>query len=301
MMRISTSYADWPSWVESEYGPKPEERVDGDRLVITHINHSTMLIQAGGYNILTDPIYSDRCSPVSWAGPHRVLKPGIRFEDLPKIDIVLISHDHYDHLDIPTIEKLVERDGPRIFLGLGVSKHLDQRERVTELDWWESYRVSEKLRLHFVPVQHFSGRGLFDRNATLWGGYVLELAGQKIYFGGDAGYSSFYKETYERFGAMDVALLPIGAYMPRGFMAYAHMDPKEAVAAHLDLKSKFSIGMHYGTFQLTGEPYYEPTQYLYQELLKAGISPDSFISADFGNPIEVRSLRGQRISSNETQ
>ena len=286
-IRAWAEYSDWPEYKEKPYKKINSARVDGEIINITHINHSTLLIQTQGINIITDPIYSYRCSPVQWAGPSRVVNPGVRFEDLPKIDVVIISHDHYDHLDLDTIERLVERDNPKIYLGLGAGRHLSSMNNVTELDWWEFSQVNEKLKVNFVPVQHFSGRGLFDRNSTLWGGYVLEFPAKKIYFGGDSGYASHYQDTYQKFGSIDVALIPIGGYDPRTFMKYAHVNPEEAVKAHLDLKSKKSIGMHYGTFQLTAEKINDPVDELNIAKEKYNILPADFIAAEFGQTVVI--------------
>jgi len=293
MMRIRTPWADWPEEVINEPAPRPPAYVDDGSIRVTHIIHSTVLIQAGGINILTDPIYSERCSPVSFAGPKRVRKPGIKFEDLPKIDIVLISHDHYDHLDLPTIKKLMDRDQPKFYMGLGVGEHLESlvedqelnQNSVQELDWWERLELDTRLSISFVPVQHFSGRTLTDRNTTLWGGFVVELDGRKIYFGGDTGYADHFKQTRDRFGPMDLSLLPIGAYAPRDFMRYAHLDPKEAVKAHQDLGSKKSIGIHYGSFHLTAEPIDEPPRLLRKELIESKIDPNDFQALGFGQPL----------------
>ena len=263
----------------------PRYRESGVRL--TFINHATFLIQTGGYNILTDPIYSHRCSPVSFAGPARVHKPAIPFEKLPKIDVIVISHDHYDHLDRPTLARLIERDNPRIYVGLGVAARFDPSERVVELDWWESVPVENNFLLTFAEVQHFSGRTLTDRNSTLWGAFVLEVGDKKIYFGGDSGYADHYKKTFQKFGPMDLALLPIGAYAPRFFMRNAHIDPRQAVQAHFDLQSRQSIGMHHGTFQLTSEPRDEPIQLLEKEKQRAGIAPQQFITLKPGVPFTI--------------
>lgn len=284
-IRMTYDWADWPDWVESEQGDKPISKVSTDEIQVTLINHSTVLIQSNGFNIITDPIYSDRASPFSFAGPKRVRKAGVLFEDLPKIDVVIISHDHYDHFDLPTIKKLVARDNPQIFLGLGVGQYLSSTENVTELDWWQTAAVSDNFKLTFVPVQHFSGRGLFDRFSTLWGGYVLEIGTKKIYFGGDSGYADHYIKTYERFGAMDLSFLPIGAYAPKEIMEYVHLDPQQAVQAHLDLKSRKSIGIHYGTFQLTAEQIDEPTTLLSEESIKAGLHESEFVAVEFGQTI----------------
>lgn len=286
-MRLKTTYATWPDKVESTYGRINSSRVDSQQIHVTHINHATVLIQTQGLNILTDPIYSERCSPLSWIGPKRHRDPGIKFEDLPPIDVILISHDHYDHLDLPTIEKLVKRDKPQIFLGLGVGERLPSMENVTEMDWWESAITKNHVRIHFVPVQHFSGRTLTDRNSTLWGGYVVETKTKKIYFGGDTGYADHFKQTKEKFGPIDLALIPIGAYEPRDFMKYAHINPHEAVQAHLDLGSKLSIGVHYGTFQLTAEPIDEPVRALDEALKEKGIAASSFQTPDFGKTIII--------------
>jgi L-ascorbate metabolism protein UlaG (beta-lactamase superfamily) len=287
--RHSNVWAKWPSWLEADYGPIPSDRVDGDELLVTLVNHSTVLIQGYGYNVITDPIFSKRCSPVQFAGPKRVRNPGIRFSDLPKIDLVLVSHDHYDHLDLDTIHKLAERDHCKVLVGLGVGERLSEKVDYAELDWWEDLKISQNLKATFVPVQHFSGRSLFDRDTTLWGGFVLELGEKKIYFGGDTGYADHFKNTSERFGSMDLSLIPIGAYAPRSFMAPMHINPKEAVTAHFDLRSKKSIGIHYGTFQLTAEGPYEPTQLLKLEAAKAGVNPEDFVILEFGHPMKLKS------------
>lgn len=276
--RLTHNWSDWPSWRAYPEGVQPPKIVGASELRVTFINHATLLIQSGGYNILTDPHYSKRCSPLSFLGPQRVHSPGILFEKLPKIDFIIISHDHYDHLDLPTIERLVKRDQPQIFVGIGLKARIIPGANVVEMDWWESITVSDHFQVHFVETQHFSGRTLWDRNTTLWGGFVLELSGRKIYFGGDSGYASHYKRTYEKFGAMDLALLPIGAYAPRDFMGPMHIDPQQAVQAHRDLMAQKSIGMHFGTFQLTAEPIDEPVTLLREEAKKMGLKEDEFVA-----------------------
>ena len=286
-MRFSFRWAKWPEWIDIPEGEKPNQKVYGSRIRLTFINHSTFLIQTGGYNILTDPIYSQRCSPFSFVGPKRVHQPAIAFEHLPKIDVVLISHDHYDHLDLPTLSRIIQRDNPRIYMGLGVAKHLRGQGQATELDWWESTQVGPHFKLTFAEVQHFSGRTLTDRNRTLWGGFVLEINGKKIYFGGDSGYADHYEKTYKKFGSMDLSLLPIGAYAPRFFMSYAHIDPRQAVMAHLQLRSKKSVGIHYGTFRLTAEPRSEPLQLLEKTKKKFAIPKDDFITLEAGKAFNL--------------
>jgi L-ascorbate metabolism protein UlaG (beta-lactamase superfamily) len=270
--------------VDSPAAPKPLERVIGAESRVTVINHATVLIQSAGYNILTDPIFSKRCSPFSFIGPKRVRAPAIAFEDLPKIDVVLISHDHYDHLDLPTLKRLIARDNPQILVGLRVGQYIKSL-RFRELDWWESAAPAPDLKVTFVPVQHFSGRGLFDRFKTLWGGFVIEVGKKKIYFGGDSGYANHYVQTFEKFGPMDIAMLPIGAYRPRDFMRYVHVDPAEAVKAHQDLHAQKSVAIHYGTFQLSAEPLNEPQMLLRQAVENAGLDSGAFVAPAFGTPV----------------
>lgn len=286
MRFFSEKWSKWPSHVPLERSSDPKPFVKGARLRVTVIGHATVLLQSNGYNILTDPIFSDRCSPVSFLGPKRVSPPAIQLDRLPKIDLILISHDHYDHLDLPSVQKIVERDQPKILVGLGVKAHIPEKEFVEELDWWESFKFSKDLKVTFAPTQHFSGRWLHDRMTTLWGAYVIELPGYKIYFGGDSGYGLHYKKTYEKFGPMDLALLPIGAYKPRYFMKFAHMNPEEAVQAHKDLRSKRSVGIHYGTFQLTAEPVSEPLEALKAAKKKHELPNSDFLTLPFGKSLE---------------
>ena len=280
--------ADWPEWVETKADKSPVGRVHDGKTRITFINHATFLIQVGGFNILTDPVFSKRASPVSFAGPKRVHKPGVSLDDLPKIDVIIISHDHYDHLDLSSIKKLTKRDNPKIYVGLGVGSRLATSENIHELDWLESADVAEGFTLWFLDVQHFSGRSLADRNTTLWGGFLLNVGGKKIYFGGDSGYADHYKRTYERFGPIDIAFLPIGAYAPKRLFKTVHLDPFEAVQAHIDLKATISIGMHHGTFQISAESRIEPQILLEQAKRKANIAPFAFITLDVGKPLDLQ-------------
>jgi L-ascorbate metabolism protein UlaG (beta-lactamase superfamily) len=213
-------------------------------------------------NVLTDPVWSQRVSPVSWAGPRRHRPPGVRFEDLPQTDLVLLSHNHYDHLDLPTLSRLESRDGPSFFCGLGVGNLLRRHgiRDVTELDWWETVRGRRSLSVTSVPVQHFSGRGLSDRNRTLWTGFVLSGLAGNVFFAGDTGYGPHFRKIHERFPKMRLALLPIGAYKPVWFMGPVHMSPAEALAAHQNLEAQTSVGMHFGTFELANDGQDEPRQ-----------------------------------------
>jgi L-ascorbate metabolism protein UlaG (beta-lactamase superfamily) len=269
--------------------PPPPERVDGDRLLVTFINHSTVLMQTGGLNILTDPIWSMRASPVSWSGPKRHTAPGVRLDDLPPIDIVLLSHNHYDHCDIPTLRRLAVRYSPRIITSLGNTALLESKGigRGVDLDWWQDADLSDALRVTAVPAEHFSGRGLGDRNRTLWCGFVIEGSGGPIYFAGDTGYGPQFDEIASRFAPPRLALLPIGAYLPRWFMSPVHMGPDEAVRAHQALKASASLGIHIGTFALADDGEDEPVEELKEELKKAGIPGDRFRALKPGESWEV--------------
>jgi L-ascorbate metabolism protein UlaG (beta-lactamase superfamily) len=242
---------DWPEWVDDPPQPKPPAFVRGADLRITYINQATVLIQTDSLNILTDPIWSQRASPVSWAGTKRVRAPGISLEDLPKIDVILISHDHYDHLDLPTLHRLSQLHHPRILAGLGVKSLLDAEgiSAVTEMDWWQEYAApTRSVTITFVPARHNSGRSMWGANRTLWGGFVIEGSGGKIYFAGDTAYGSFLKKIKDKFGAFRLAILPIGNYERRWFMQSQHMNPDDAVLVHRLLNVTQSVGIHYATF-----------------------------------------------------
>jgi L-ascorbate metabolism protein UlaG (beta-lactamase superfamily) len=278
---------DWPAWVSTAVDKAPLPRVDTEEIRITFVNHATFLIQTGGLNILTDPVFSERVSPFSFFGPQRIHDAGIPLANLPPIDIVLISHDHYDHLDLNAVDQLVQRDQPVIYAGLGVSRHLSHNANVIELDWDHHVNIKGDLQLWFLEVQHNSGRGITDRNATLWGGYMLKFPHKTIYFGGDSGYADHYRKANRQFEAIDIAFLPIGAYAPRDIFKPVHLDPYEAVQAHLDLNAKLSIGMHFGTFPLTAEDYGEPLQFLAKAKEDKGITDDEFIVLDIGTPFII--------------
>jgi L-ascorbate metabolism protein UlaG (beta-lactamase superfamily) len=245
------------AWGEHDgpVGPAPPARVGPGQLRVTFINHATTLVQQDGLNLLTDPIWSERCSPFSWVGPRRKRPPGIRFEDLPPIDVVVISHNHYDHLDLPTLKRLAEAHRPRFFVGLGNRGLLERAgiAAVTEIDWWQAVRLKDDLELVGVPAQHFSNRGLFDRDGTLWLGYLLRGPAGTTYFAGDTGAGPHFAEIRRRFGAPRLALLPIGAFRPEWFMSGVHVSPEEAVAAHETLGAATSVGIHFGTFPLADD------------------------------------------------
>jgi L-ascorbate metabolism protein UlaG (beta-lactamase superfamily) len=258
--KLTSKRGHWNKWTDSQPGDVPPPRVSGKDLRVTFVNHATVLIQTKSLNLLTDPIWSERASPVSWAGPKRHRAPGLRFEDLPPIDIVLISHNHYDHLDIQTLLRLHAAHRPRFVTGLGNRAFLNAHEinDVIELDWWNSASVSNELSVTCVPAKHFSGRGLSDVDATLWCGYAIRTSSGNVYFAGDTGIGSHFAEIKTRFKQFRLALLPIGAYLPGWFMHPVHLSPSEAVEVHHLLESRVSMAMHFGTFALGDDGELEP-------------------------------------------
>lgn len=261
----------WPEWIDAPPGPPPPERVEGEGLRLTFVNHATMLIQTGGVNLLTDPIWSERTSPVSFLGPRRHRSPGIRFDDLPPIDVVLISHNHYDHLDVATLCRLQAVHRPRFVTALGNGALMRRHgiDGALELDWWESAALPPPMRVHAVPAQHFCARGFSDHDRNLWCGFVVEAPGGNVYFAGDTGWGAHFEEIGRRFAPLRLALLPIGAYLPRWFMHPVHIDPDQAVRAHAALRASTSVAMHFGTFALGDDGYAEPLRDLRAALERA--------------------------------
>jgi N-acyl-phosphatidylethanolamine-hydrolysing phospholipase D len=259
-------------------------RTPADGLTLTWVGHATFLIQMGGLNLLTDPMWSERASPVNFAGPRRLVPPGIAFDALPPIDAVLLSHNHYDHLDARTVRCLVARyPDARWITPLGLARFLRQRgaREVLELDWWEETRLGV-LALGCTPAQHFSARGFGDRDRTLWCGWSVATPARQVYFAGDSGYHPEFAAIGDRFGPFHAALLPIGAYEPRWFMRPVHMNPEEAVQAFQDLhrsrpaisgRAGLMVGMHWGTFKLTDEPLDEPPARARGAWSAAGLEP----------------------------
>jgi L-ascorbate metabolism protein UlaG (beta-lactamase superfamily) len=257
---------------------KPPAGVEGDELRITLINHSSVLLQQRDANILTDPIWAERASPFRFIGPRRQRAPGVRFEDLPPIHLVLLSHNHYDHLDLETLRRLSNLGQSRFIVPLGVDRLLKARGigPIHELDWGESSPLG-RMNIHAVPAMHFSARGPFDRNRTLWCGYLIEAPGRIVYFAGDTGFGNHFASIRARFGAPRVAFLPIGAYEPRWFMSPVHMAPDEALRAHEILGAQTSVAIHHGTFQLGDEGIDTP-----KERIRASSPGQSFLVLNNG-------------------
>lgn len=273
--------------------PEPPDRVDVGTHIVAFINHATMLIQKDGVNLLTDPVYSERTSPFSWVGPRRHRQPGLLFEELPPIDAVLISHNHYDALDLPTLARLQAKNPQmRIFVPLGNAPLLTDEglQHVTELDWWQSADLGKGVKVHAAPAQHFSGRGWCDRDRTLWASWMITAPSGSTYFAGDTGKGPHFKLIRERLGSPRVALLPIGAYKPQWFMSPVHISPAEAVDAAEQLGAAVSIPMHYGTFPLGDDGQTEPLDELRAALKARGPDGPKFLilAQGEGRRIEAR-------------
>ncbi len=260
---------------------KPTDTQDEAR--VTWIGHATVLLQHQGINVLTDPMFGDFASPVDFAGPKRITQPALTLEQLPPIDVVVISHDHYDHLDKPSIAKLGNQ--PKYFVPLGIKKWLVGQginpERITELNWWQEVVIEvrgQRLKVTATPAQHFSGRGLFDRNQRLWSSWLLRWDNYSVWFGGDTGYNKVqFKQIGQRFPGIDLGIIPIGAYAPRWFMGTVHVDPAQAVQIHQDIGALHSFGIHWGAFMLSAEPVDEAVA-----LLAAAVAESNLAAQEFG-------------------
>jgi N-acyl-phosphatidylethanolamine-hydrolysing phospholipase D len=251
-------------------------RENGSAPTVTWVGHSTLLVQLDGVNLLTDPIWSDRASPVRFAGPRRVAPPALRLEDLPPIDLVLVSHDHYDHLDAPTVRRLWSLHRPRFVAPLGLKAWFAELgiDAVDELDWWDS-RTIKGLTVVCAPVQHWSGRSLRDENRRLWASWAVLGRDRRLYFAGDTGYyAPIFQEIGRRLGPFDLGALPIGAYMPRAMMLVSHLTPEEALQVQDDVGARRLVAIHWGTFDLAQEPLAEPPRRLEAERQRRGLDPD---------------------------
>ena len=268
---------------------------------ITWVGHATMLAQFGGLSVITDPVFSARVSPLSFVGPKRAVPPGVALAELPHIDVVLVSHNHYDHLDEASVRALAAQAGgsPLFLVPLGIQAWMNERgiTNVVEMDWWQSHTVAAAggpVEVVFTPVQHWSGRGLNDRLATLWGGFAVFAPDLHLFFSGDTGYSKDFTDIRERMaprqregGGFDIALIAVGAYEPRWFMKEQHVNPAEAVQIHLDLDAKRSVGIHWGTFELTDESLDLPPQHLAEARRARGLADEAFTVMAVG---ETRTL-----------
>ncbi len=270
-------------------------RAATNHFAATWIGHATVLVQIGAANVLTDPHFSERASPVQWMGPRRWQPPGVALRELPRIDVVLISHNHYDHLDEGSVRALnAQPGGPPLFVvPLGVERWLQSVgiTNVRALDWWDRIDVAG-LTIHMTPVQHWSRRTFADTNTTLWGGFVVEGQAdgrpRRVFFTGDTGYSAqHFKDIGARFGPVDLALIPIGAYEPRWFMATQHVDPAQSVQIHRDLRARRSLGIHWGTFQLTDEPLDQPVRDLAAARDALGVSSEEFVTLRHGQTLRL--------------
>jgi L-ascorbate metabolism protein UlaG (beta-lactamase superfamily) len=292
---FGSEWPEWPKVKEFTPGTPPITRVPKGKLSITPVGHATFLIQIDGLNILTDPIWSERCSPVSWVGPKRYTEAGIRFEDLPPIDVVLVSHNHYDHLDQPTLKRLAEKGASRAIVPIGNLDLIQETgiPHTDELDWWQSVRLSPDVTVTLVPAQHFSSRTLWDRNETLWGGFVVSGPSGNVYHAGDTGYGPHFREIARRFPAIRVALLPIAPFRPRQAkdtlsinFSVVHTGPAEAIQAHLDLGAQLSIAAHFQVFQLGADGFGDAVNELASTLRERNLNPGAFIIPTLGQAIE---------------
>ncbi len=282
-------------WVDQSIGAHkvPVVAIDVSTLQnddqITWLGHSTFLIQKDGINLLTDPIFSEYASPIQGMGPKRFTEVAVNLDELPDIDVVVISHNHYDHLDKQTI--LALGNTPMYYVPMGLKKWFVElgidEKRVTELGWYQSATYNDTA-ITATPSQHWSARTLFDRNQSHWASWMIQFDNYSVWFAGDTGYNPHdFKEIGERFGSVDMGLIPIGAYAPRDFMKGHHVNPKEAVQIHQDVKAIRSIGMHWGAFPLTSEPTIEPISSLKQSVLKAQLDSEAFVSLAIGEQIKI--------------
>jgi L-ascorbate metabolism protein UlaG (beta-lactamase superfamily) len=291
-LRITGAQATWPDSVPVTPEPPPPARVDNGNALITFVGHATVLIQVAGLNILTDPVWSERASPFSFAGPKRVQAPGVAFDALPRIDVVLISHNHYDHLDLATLKRLDARDQPQVIVPLG-NKALVGRtmpaSRVSEHDWGDSVALKDGARVHLEPMLHGSGRSPFDQQATLWAAFVVQAGPLRIYHVGDSGYGdgALFRAAGQKYGGFDLAILPIGAYEPASFMADSHMSPADAVKLMDDVRARRAMAHHFEAFQLGFEAYEAPRQALQTALQAAQLPADRFFAPKPGQSIRI--------------
>lgn len=283
----------WPSRVDNVSYPPPPDRVDRGQVAVTFVGHASVLARLGETTLLTDPHFSTHAGAFGRLGAPRVRAPGIAREALPPISVVFVSHDHYDHLDVPSLQWLDTHRAPLFVTCLGVRDRLRREglRRVVELDWWETLPVQD-VTLTVTPAQHWSKRGAFDQFTTLWGGcFARHGGGASLFFAGDSGYAPCFTEVRERLGAPEVALLPIGAYEPRWIMQDNHMNPDEAVRAHLDLGARVSVAIHHACFRLGDEGFDEPVRDLEAARRAHGLAPEAFRIVDVGESVVLGRAR----------
>jgi L-ascorbate metabolism protein UlaG (beta-lactamase superfamily) len=281
--------AGWPEWAPSPHADTPPERVDGAKVRFSFVGHASWLIQTSGLNILVDPVWSERASPFSFAGPKRHNDPGISFDALPKVDVVLVSHGHYDHLDVATLSKLATKFSPRAITPLGNDATMRSAIKAEAFDWNDRIELGNGVAVTLVPTRHWSARGLFDRNKTLWASFVLETPAGKIYVVCDSGYGEgkHFRRVAQAHGPLRLAILPIGAYEPRWFMRDQHMNPSDAVKALQDCGAQQALAHHHGTFQLTDEAIDAPVMALGEALDEAKIPRERFAVLKPGQVVEI--------------
>ena len=291
--RLTGKRGYWPESVPVT-PTKPPARITEETLRVTYVGHATILLQTHGLNILTDPIWAGRASPISFAGPKRVAAPGVRFEDLPPIDVVLVSHNHYDHLNLATLERLYETFNPLVLTPVGndtIIQTAIPKMRVVALDWGQGYSLNPKVRFVLEPMQHWSARGLFDRNEALWGAFVIVAPGGAIYFLADAGYAqNLSRDFVAKYGTPRFSLLPVAAYEPQWFMQYAHMSPAQAVDTFIDLGQSCAMGTQHEVFPMADESYESPRKALTEALTAKGISDRRFLLPAVGEWFTVPPL-----------
>jgi L-ascorbate metabolism protein UlaG (beta-lactamase superfamily) len=284
--------ATWPDWAPSPFADTPPPRVSGGKVRLSFVGHASWLMQTAGLNILIDPVWSDRASPVSFAGPKRHNDPGIAFDALPPIDVVLVSHGHYDHLDLATLSRLSAKFAPRVVTPLGndlTMRSADAAIKAEAFDWHDRVELGPGVAATLVPTRHWTARGLFDRNKALWASFVLETPAGKIYIVCDSGYGDgrHFRRVAEKYGPLRLAILPIGAYEPRWFMKDQHMNPADAVKALADCGAQQALANHHGTFQLTDEAIDAPVTALGEALDEAKIPREKFVALQPGQVVEV--------------
>lgn len=282
----------WPKHLENEFEDYPPVKYQEKGIRLSFVGHATVLIQVDGYNILIDPVWSKRASPFQFLGPKRVNEPGVKLENLPLINLVLISHNHYDHLDIDTLTKLHKKSSPLFLTPLGndtiIKDHI-YKLNIKALDWFESHKFNDKVTIHLVPAVHWSSRNGFDRNKALWGGFIIETGQGNIYYSGDTALKSgkVFDMIYEKYGKPALAILPVGTYEPRWFMESAHINPEDAMIIHQKLGAPKALGVHYGTFQLSDESIDQQVSDFLAARKKFNVSESNFRILKVGEVWEV--------------